>query len=43
LPYNDRTTRVLGPLRVKGDPATGLTEVGVIVKTYRVLLARLVA
>ena len=41
--YNGRTTRVLGPLRVKGDPATGLMEVGVMVKTYSLLVARLVA
>ena len=43
LGYNGRTTRVLGPLRVKGDPATGLMEVGVMVKTYSLLVARLVA
>ena len=41
--YNGRTTRVLGRLRVKGDPATGLMEVGVMVKTYSLLVARLVA
>src|SRR4051812_24902108 len=29
--YNGRTTSVLGPLRVKGDPATGVMEVGVMV------------
>jgi len=43
LGYNGRTTRVVGPLRVKGDPTTGLMEVGVMVKTYSLLVARLVA
>lgn len=43
LGYIGRTTRALGPLSVNGDPATGLMEVGVMVKTYSLLVARLVA
>ena len=41
--YKGRTTRVLGPLRLKGEPATGVMELGVMVKTYSLLVARLVA
>jgi hypothetical protein len=43
LGYNGRTTRVLGPLSLNGDPATGLMGVGVIMKTYSLLVTRLVA
>lgn len=43
LSYNGRTTTVLGALRVKGDPATAVMDVGVMVKTYSLLVAWLVA
>jgi hypothetical protein len=43
LGYSGRTTRVLGPLRVSGDPATGVMEVVVMVKTYSLLVEWLVA